>query len=73
MSEMELGGKVSLTVPQLRTYLSCLDRVAGKSNLKAEGVEYAREQLLKCLNLPPDWTRLMDEKEYCEVKRRFER
>ena len=48
MSEMELGGNVKLTVPQLRVYLGCMQRLAeiyGKMDQvgaphKADGINF---------------------------------
>jgi hypothetical protein len=78
LSENELGGKIKLTVPQLRVYLSCQERhIAYIENSershsewslgKIDGIRCATRELLKALNLPEDWARSMDLKEDAEV------
>jgi len=71
MSEMDLGGEVKLTVPQLRVYLSCMKRLADSNRFQslayASGINKAVEELLKCLNLSEDWAERMDKKEVYEV------
>lgn len=77
MSEYDLGGKVNLTVPQLRTYLSCMtrkiesmeDSPRDKVHLYSlkRGIEYAVEQLLDHLDLPTDYEEIMNLKEEQEV------
>ena len=74
------AGVVKLTVPQLRTYLSCMSRlIAQKEKIafqqrdhgvyeEAVGVREAVEELLKCLNLPEDWEDQMDMRERFEVR-----
>lgn len=67
-SEMMLDGCVKLTVPQLRTYLTCMSRLAEAYEqhgygLQAEGIRNAAEELLKHLNLPADWLQQMDQLE----------
>ena len=81
MSEMDLGGSVKLTVPQLRVYLDCMKRLADQKDKiaykqrdhgvyeEAVGIREAVEELLKCLNLPEDWAERMDKKEVYEALR----
>ena len=79
MSEMELGGKVKLTVPQLRVFLNGKRAVINRYQERAlesktveakefrlgyaEGVEDMIEDLLRCLNLNDNWEIEMDKKE----------
>lgn len=78
MSEMDLGGSIKLTVPQLRVFLANQRRwisiVENSDNwnstysrAKIEGAEVTLTQLLKCLNLPEDWEEKMDAKEMHEA------
>ena len=77
MGEMDLGGDIKLTVPQLRVYLDSMRRLAehyGKMDQigaphKADGIKLATNNLLKCLNLPEDWAERMDKKEVYEALR----
>ena len=83
MSEMELGGKVKLTVPQLRVFLNAKRIVINRYQERAleakteeakqfmlgyaEGLEDMMQDLTRCLNLPDDWELVMDKKEDVEV------
>lgn len=81
----KLGEKIPLDTPQLRVYLSCMEKTANRkasqgspnpndgliyaNYCEAEGIRMATRQLLRALNLPEDWAERMDRLEEAEVRR----
>ena len=71
----KLGAAIKLTTPQLRVYLSAMERLAQNcveegsmyDMGEAYGIRKAYQQLISCLNLPDDWETQMDKIEDQEV------